>query len=53
MKFLKEIMSNTTYEAAEGAVQQPQVMILDICRESCPLIIKVAISFYYFSAIIG
>uniref|UniRef100_A0A0D3HGI2 Uncharacterized protein n=1 Tax=Oryza barthii TaxID=65489 RepID=A0A0D3HGI2_9ORYZ len=39
--FLEEIMSNTTYETAEGAVQQPQVMILDICRESCPLIIKV------------
>uniref|UniRef100_A0A0E0BDM2 Transcription regulator n=1 Tax=Oryza glumipatula TaxID=40148 RepID=A0A0E0BDM2_9ORYZ len=26
VKFLKEIMSNTTYETAEGAVQQPQVL---------------------------
>uniref|UniRef100_A0A0E0F0Y0 CCR4-Not complex component Not1 C-terminal domain-containing protein n=1 Tax=Oryza meridionalis TaxID=40149 RepID=A0A0E0F0Y0_9ORYZ len=41
VKFLKEIMSNTTYETAEGAVQQHQAMILDICRESCPLIMKV------------
>ncbi|KAG8092529.1 hypothetical protein GUJ93_ZPchr0012g21276 [Zizania palustris] len=41
VKFLKEIMSKTTYEAAEGAIQQPQATISDICRESCPLIMKV------------
>ncbi|KAG8083808.1 hypothetical protein GUJ93_ZPchr0010g10249 [Zizania palustris] len=40
VKFLKEIMINTTYEA-EGAIQQTQATISDICRESCHLIMKV------------
>jgi CCR4-NOT transcription complex subunit 1 len=40
VKFLKEILVNTPYDAEEGVIQQPQATIANICWESCPLFIK-------------
>ncbi|XP_051196211.1 uncharacterized protein [Lolium perenne] len=40
IKFLKEIVVNTTYDA-EGVIQQSEATIANICWESCPLFIKV------------
>ncbi|VAH18015.1 unnamed protein product [Triticum turgidum subsp. durum] len=41
IKFLKESVVNTTHDAAEGVIQQPQATITNICWESCPLFMKV------------
>ncbi|KAL6906403.1 hypothetical protein ACP4OV_004004 [Aristida adscensionis] len=41
VKLLKEIMTDTNYDAVEGPNQHPQATIANICRDSCPVFIKV------------